>query len=120
MASLSRGIPRDEQETIFRWSADEDVVSVFTAHLPTHRKLTRAGYVPHRVNRHGGREAGWFYRVPLGEFRWRVAVKPRRWRPATPEQRERLARARLGAVSLSVRQETARPSAGGGWQAPGA
>jgi len=37
------GMTRAEQETIFRYAADEDAVSVFTAHPPTARKLERWG-----------------------------------------------------------------------------
>jgi hypothetical protein len=54
---------RAEQETIF------------TAHPSTARKLERAGYVPHKVSRQGGRPVGWFYNVPLREFRWRVGAR---------------------------------------------
>jgi hypothetical protein len=35
---------RAEQETIIRYSPDEDVVHAFTAHPPTHRKLAKDGY----------------------------------------------------------------------------
>jgi hypothetical protein len=35
---------RAEQDTIIRYSPDEDVVHVFTAHPPTHRKLAKDGY----------------------------------------------------------------------------
>ena len=46
-----------EQETVLRWAADEDVISVFTAHAPTKRKLERAGLrsLPHE---HRGRRVG--------------------------------------------------------------
>jgi hypothetical protein len=92
-----------EQETILRWDADGDFVSVFTAHRPTMRKLARAGYQPYRVNTRHGREDGWFYRVPVGELRWRVgARRPTRRRLTETERqvrRERLARARLARVS---------------------
>ena len=69
---------RAEQETILRWAADEDVVSIFTAHPPTKRKLERAGYQPHKVSTQGGVEVGWFYRVPISELRWRVGAKKRK------------------------------------------
>ena len=69
---------RAEQETIFRYAADEDVVSVFTAHPSTARRLERAGYTPHKVSKRGGKPVGWFYKVPLREFRWRVGARPKR------------------------------------------
>jgi hypothetical protein len=38
-----------EQETTLRWAADEDVVSIFTAHPPTRRKAgaRRSPALPH-------------------------------------------------------------------------
>jgi hypothetical protein len=75
---------RAEQETIFRYAADGDAVSIFTAHPPTARKLERAGYAPHKVSRQGGRPVGWFYKVPLAEFRWRAGKRSKR--VMSPEQ----------------------------------
>ena len=69
---------RAEQETIFRYAADEDIVSVFTAHPPTARKLERSGYQPVRVSTQGGQVVGWFYKVPVGELRWRAGARKRR------------------------------------------
>jgi hypothetical protein len=51
---------RAEQETIIRYSPDEDVVHVFTAHPPTHRKLAKARLPrglreDRRTPRHGSR-----------------------------------------------------------------
>ncbi len=60
---------RGEQETIVRWTADEDVVSVWTAQLREKRKLEKAGHRPYRVSTQGGREIGWFYKIPTAEFR---------------------------------------------------
>jgi hypothetical protein len=67
-----------EQETILRWAADEDIVSIFTAHPPTKRKLERFGYQPHKVSTERGTPVGWFYRVPIAELRWRVGAKKRK------------------------------------------
>jgi len=69
---------RAEQETVFRYAADEDVVSVFTAHPPTARKVERSGYAPHKVSMQGGQPVGWFYKVPVREFRWRVGARTKR------------------------------------------
>jgi hypothetical protein len=69
---------RAEQETIIRYAADEDVVSVFTAHAPTARKVERWGYAAHKVSTRGGRPVGWFYKVPLREFRWRMGTRKKR------------------------------------------
>jgi len=69
---------RAEQETIFRYAADEDAVTIFTGHPPAKRKLVRAGYQPAKVSRQAGREVGWFYTVPMADFRWRVGVRRRR------------------------------------------
>ena len=82
---------RAEQETIFRYAADEDVVSVFTAHPPTARKLERSGYQPVRVSTQGGQPGGWFYKVTLAEFRWRAGKRSKRaGRVITPEQVARM------------------------------
>ncbi len=67
---------RGEQETIVRWAADENVVSISTAHRPMKRKLEKAGHRPYRVSTQGGREIGWFYKIPRAEFRW--GIRPRR------------------------------------------
>ena len=75
---------RAEQETVFRYAADEMQVSVFTAYPPTRRKLTRAGYTPCKVSRQDGQEVGWFFTIPLAEFRWRAGG--RRSRPRTAAQ----------------------------------
>src|SRR2546427_7831641 len=87
-----------EQETILRWSADDEIVSIFTAHPPAKRKLERAGYRPTKISTVGA-EVGWFYRVPVSELRWRVGAKKRPSRPMTEEQRQavadRLTRARV-------------------------
>jgi hypothetical protein len=45
---------RSEQETTFRWAADEDMVSIWTAQAPVRRKLEKAGYRPYRASREGG------------------------------------------------------------------
>jgi hypothetical protein len=94
---------KTEQETTIRWAADEAVVSIFTAHLPTVRKLTRAGdYRPTRTTTYAGRETSWFFRIPLAEFRWRARPGRRSGRRLTEAQRQAagLARARLARVSL--------------------
>jgi hypothetical protein len=89
------GPTRSEMETIFRYAADEATVSIFTAYPPTRRKLARAGYTPSRVSRQHGDEVGWFYVIPLAEFRWRAGARKR---ILTPTQRaamaERLSQAR--------------------------
>jgi hypothetical protein len=91
-----------EQETILRWAADEDTVSVFTAHAPTKRKLEKAGYRPAKVSTRAGGAVGWFYRVPLAELRWRVGATKRARKPMTEAQRAVLARARVARDFLSA------------------
>jgi hypothetical protein len=90
-----------EQETTLRWAADEDVVSILTAHLPTRRKLERSGYQPYPTSTVHGESVGWFYRVPLAELRWRVGARKRAGRPMTEAQRAGLARARVARDSWS-------------------
>ena len=89
-----------EQETILRWAADEDAVSVFTAHPPTRRKLEKAGYRPVKTSTQYGEAVGWFYRIPLAELRWRVGAKKRTGRPMSEAARTGLARARVARDSL--------------------
>jgi hypothetical protein len=94
---------RAEQETIFRYAADEEVVSVFTAHPPTARKLERLGYTPHKISTQGGEPVGWFYRVPLSEFRWRGRKRSKRaGRTPSPEQIEKMQAARRRAQESPV------------------
>jgi len=76
-----------EQETIFRWAADETELSVWTAQPPVRRKLEKAGYKPYRVSRQQGEDVGWFFKLPLAEFRWRVTAG-KKGRVMTPEQRQ--------------------------------
>ncbi len=86
-----------EQETIFRWTADEDVVSVCTAIPRDRRKIEKAAYRPYRVSTQAGKPIGWFYRIPLAEFRWRAGGKRRQVSEGQRQAaRERFARARPG------------------------
>jgi hypothetical protein len=88
-----------ERETTFRYAADEDYVSIFTAHTPTARKLERLGYAPYKVSTQGNEPVGWFFRVPINEFQWRVGKRKKRaGRPLTPEQVERMRAARRQAA----------------------
>ena len=88
-----------ERETIFRYAADEDHVSIFTAHVFTARKLERFGCTPYKVSTQRGEPVGWFYRVPISEFSWRVGKKKKRTLTEAQAQAgaERLARAWLAA-----------------------
>ena len=99
---------RAEQETIFRYAADEDVVSVWTAYPPTDHKLRRFGYTPHKVTTREGKAVGWFYKIPLREFRWRAGARKRR--EQTPAQRQQAAEAlkksRLARNSPDVDRES--------------
>jgi hypothetical protein len=80
-------VTKAEQETTIRWAADEAMVSVWTAIPKDRRKLEKAGYRPYRVSTQAGKPVGWFYRIPLAEFRWR-GTAGRKARPMTPEQRQ--------------------------------
>lgn len=64
-----------EQETIFRWAADETEVSVWTAQRRVKAKLERAGFRPFKLSLQRGQEVGWFYKLPLAEFHWRTGKK---------------------------------------------
>jgi hypothetical protein len=77
---------RAEMETTFRFAPDEAIVSIFTAYPPTVTKLERAGYRPVKVSTQDEKPVGWFYKVPLKEFRWRVGKQ----RPLSPEALARL------------------------------
>jgi hypothetical protein len=70
-------VTKAEQETTIRWAADEEVVSLWTAQAPMRRKLERAGYRPTKVSTIAGEPVGWFFKIPLAEFRWRVGGKRR-------------------------------------------
>jgi hypothetical protein len=73
-----------EQESIFRYAADETTVHIWTAHPPTQRKIERAGYQPIKSRTQAGKASGWFYTIPLAEFRWRLG----RRRKVSDAQRE--------------------------------
>jgi hypothetical protein len=75
-----------EQETIFRWAADEGEVSVWTSQSLVRRKLEKAGYHPYRVSTQEGAEVSWFYKLPLAGFRWRAGATKKR--VMSPEQRQ--------------------------------
>lgn len=79
---------RPEQETTIRWSADPagTTVSLWTAQPLVRRKLERAGYSPARASTQAGAEVGWFFQIPLAEFRWRAGARKRR--RITPTQRQ--------------------------------
>jgi hypothetical protein len=92
---------RSEQETTFRYSADEDYVHVFTAHPPTARKIERAGYTPYKTTTRDGVPNGWFFRIRREEFRWRIAEKKKRTgRTPTPEQIEKMQAGRRQAAQI--------------------
>lgn len=88
---------RAEQETVFRYAAAEDVVSVFTAYPPVMNKFKRLGYMPYKTSTRQGEAVGWFYRIPLGEFRWRAGKRAKREVSAAVRQAavERFAKARV-------------------------
>ncbi len=93
---------RSEQETGFRWAADEDVVSVWSAQPAVKRKLEKRGYQPYKVSRQQGREVVWFYKIPLAEFRWRVAVKRTGARNTSPASLAALKKNRGGGFRKAV------------------
>jgi hypothetical protein len=78
---------KPEQETIFRWAAEDNEVSIWSTQPAVRRKLEKAGYRPYRVSTQRGVEVGWFYKLPLAEFRWRVTAG-KKGRSMTPEQRQ--------------------------------
>ena len=87
-----------EYETTLRWSKGDDNVYLWTCLAPVMRKVEKAGHRAYRVSKMGGDVVGWFYKIPLGDFRW--AVTGRKRRVMSEEQREaaagRLKRAREG------------------------
>ena len=93
---------RAEQETIIRYDGETDAVSIFTGHPPTHRRLERAGYPAFRTSTVRGQEVGWFHRVPLADFRWRVGARRR----VSAGTVQRLQEARLARVPLAAAKET--------------
>jgi hypothetical protein len=79
-------VTKSEQETTIRWAADEEAVSVWTAQPPVRRKLEKAGYRPTKTSTVAGEPVGWFFTIPVTEFRWRVGAKKKR--TLTPAQRQ--------------------------------
>ena len=63
---------RMEQETIIRWAADEDVVSIYTAQPATKAKLEKYGHKATVAGSRNGEASGWFFKVPLEQFRWQA------------------------------------------------
>ena len=57
-------------ETVLRWDAHKDTVSLFTASPAVRRKLERAGLSPVRRSVRRGREIGWFFSFPYRNLRW--------------------------------------------------
>ena len=72
-------------------------MSVCTAIPKDRRKIEKAGYRLYRVSTQAGKPIGWFYRIPLAEFRWRAGGKRRQVSEGQRQAaRERFARARPG------------------------
>ena len=103
-----------ERETTFRYAADEDHVSIFTAHPPTHRKLERFGYTPYKVSTQGDEPVGWFYRVPISEFQWRAGKRKKRVLTEAQAQAgaERLRAARVARIFTANSKGTEANSGG--------
>ena len=101
-----------EQETTIRWAADEDTVSLWTAQSLVRRKLERAGYRPTKTSTIAGEPVGWFFKLPLVEFRWRLGAKKQR--VMAPAQRqaasERLAAQRAARHPRSTLSSSAKLS----------
>jgi len=71
------GLTRSEQETILRWDEEEQVVHIWSASPVTWRKLDRLGVRSHHETTIEGKPSGKSYRLPLGQFRWRLKSKGR-------------------------------------------
>jgi len=68
---------REEQETVFRYDATRNVVSIWTADKVTARKMAKKGVSTLRTTATSGVETGWWYEVPYKAFRWSINLKPR-------------------------------------------
>lgn len=98
------GLTRSEQETIFRWDEEEQIVRIYSASPKTWRQLARLGVAPTKetVN---GKPSGRFYSVPFTYFRWRLKSKGR----GNPEAL-RNARKLRGRSRAEMATESAAPS----------
>lgn len=68
---------REEQETVFRYDATRNVVSIWTADRVTARKMAKKGVSACRTTVASGVETGWWYEMPYRAFRWSISLKPR-------------------------------------------
>ena len=95
---------KEEQETTIRFDANHRIVEIFTAYPPVRRKIEKKGYSPSHITRCERQEAGWFYRIPYGEFTWRVRGARK---PLPPEKlAELVARGKTLSRSTPLRTST--------------
>jgi hypothetical protein len=80
-----------EQETVIRWDMEDEVVTIWTAHPNTAKKLRRLGfdpqvfgyYRPSKKSKSGVKKPrSWECRVPLSRFRWGKTAAPRKYSEA--------------------------------------
>ena len=71
------GLTRAEQETIFRWDEDDQVVHIYSASPKTWRKLGRLGLAAFKETVFRDKPSGRFYRLPVSQFRWGVKSRAR-------------------------------------------
>lgn len=58
----------DEQETTMTYDSGENLVRIYSARPSDQNKLKKAGVTPYR----GTASRGYFYLVPLAQFKWQI------------------------------------------------
>lgn len=71
------GLMRAQQETVFRFDEEEQIVHIYSASPKTWRRLARLGLAPHKETTRDGKPSGRFYSLPISRFRWGLKGKGR-------------------------------------------
>lgn len=85
-----------ETETTITFDSEERLVRIFSARPPDQSKLRRAGIEPYK----GTLKTGFFYKLPLNRFSWRIKRAESHPRPVSQRSLDNL-RAKTSKVGVS-------------------
>jgi hypothetical protein len=68
---------KEEKETIIRFDATKEKVSIWTAQPSVVNKLAKRGLTPWKTSTREGRPVGWFFATPYWSLTWTIRTKKR-------------------------------------------